>query len=144
MQKNIFILNGANDVNPYQDRAHFDPVAVSNLDSLINDYYNLICVTCIENVDSQTAEKILYHIDTKLRPGGEALIVITDRRKLCQLFLDNTIDESEFLQNLATCKNEISIDRIVNSLQNFEVINIAKSNSKQTIHLGKKAHANQM
>lgn len=140
MSKNIFILNSANDINPYREQANFDPVSISNLESLTNDYYNLICVACMEQVSEEDAKKILQTIVSKLRPGGEVLIVMNDIRKQCQLFVDNTIEESQIVSVFINRKNTISSDQIIENLlaSSFEIINIAKSAGKQTIHMGKK------
>ena len=145
MSKNIFILNDPNDINPYREQANFDSVAISNLDSLINNYYNVICVTCIEKLTEENAIKVINTIDNKLRPGGEALVVMVDKSKICQLFLDKTIDEQTLIESLSGIKNNISSDKIIDLLgKNFDVVNIAKSNGSQTIHLGKKNHENQV
>jgi len=140
MSKNIFILSDPNDINPYKEQAHFDPVSVSNLGSLTNDYYNIICVTCMERVVEEDAKKVLQAIVSKLRPGGEVLIVMNDIRKQCQLFIDNTIEESQIVSIFTNRKNTISSDQIIENLlaSSFEIINIAKSEGKQTIHMGKK------
>lgn len=139
MSKNIFVLNGPNDINPFGNRASFDPVAVSNLESIVNNYCNLICVTCLEDVDESTKDRILSCVHSKLRPGGEALIVITDKQNLCRLYVDQVITDTEFMSQILYSKYPISETEIINKMSDtFQLINMARSDGKITIHLGKK------
>tara|TARA_Y100000385_G_scaffold287100_1_gene350534 strand:+ start:446 stop:868 length:423 start_codon:yes stop_codon:yes gene_type:complete len=139
MSKNIFILNSPNDVNPFKDQATFDPVSISNLDQLTNNYYNIICVTCIEDVDLENRDKIFQSIITKLRPSGEAIIIINDKKNLCRLYLDNVIDDNMFVSQIAQSRYAINEKNILDSLQDhFNVIHINKNNGKIVLHLGKK------
>jgi len=139
MSKNIFILNSPNDVNPFKDQVTFDPVSISNLDQLTNNYYNIICVTCIEDVDLENRDKIFQSIITKLRPSGEAIIIINDKKNLCRLYLDNVIDDNMFVSQIAQSRYAINEKNILDSLQDhFNVIHINKNNGKIVLHLGKK------
>jgi len=139
MSKNIFILNSPNDVNPFKDQVTFDPVSISNLDQLTNNYYNIICVTCIEDVDLENRDKIFQSIITKLRPSGEAIIIINDKKNLCRLYLDNVIDDNMFVSQIAQSRYAINEKNILDSLQDhFNVIHINKNNGKIILHLGKK------
>ena len=138
MSKNVFILNNPNDVNPFKQQANFDPVSVSNLDQLTNNYCNVICVTCLEEVDLETRENIFKTLIHKTRPGGEILIVVNDKKNLCRLYLDNVIDDAAFIGNISQSQYPISETDILNKLQpNFGVININKNNGKIIFHLGK-------
>ena len=139
MSKNIFILNSPNDINPFKDQVTFDPVSISNLDQLTNNYCNIICVTCIEDVDLENRDKIFQSIITKLRPSGEAIIIINDKKNLCRLYLDNVIDDNTFISQITQSRYAINEKNILDSLQDhFNVININKNNGKIVLHLGKK------
>lgn len=138
MSKNVFILNNPNDVNPFKEQANFDPVSVSNLEQLTNNYCNVICVTCLEEVDLGTRENIFKTLINKTRPSGEVLIIINDKKNLCRLYLDSVIDDTTFISNISQSRYPISETDILNQLQpNFSVINVNKNNGKIIFHLGK-------
>lgn len=139
MSKNIFILNNPNDVNPFKEQANFTPVAISNLDQLVNNYNNVICVTCLEDVEDSIRNKVFETLINKLRPNGEALIIINDKKNLCRLYLDNAIDDKTFISQIHQSKYPLSEQDILNSLKSyFNIININKNNGKIILHLGKK------
>ena len=90
-------------------------------------------------MDLANRDKIFQSIITKLRPSGEAIIIINDKKNLCRLYLDNVIDDDMFVGQIAQSRYVINEKNILDSLQDhFNVININKNNGKIVLHLGKK------
>jgi 2-polyprenyl-3-methyl-5-hydroxy-6-metoxy-1,4-benzoquinol methylase len=127
MNKNIFLVASPNEINPYKNALNFDTVNIAQLDTLINSFHGVIYVGCLENIPTTEHETLVTQLINKLRPGGELILSITNRKAICQLYLDNTIGDNDFHTKISLNQYPVSTTGLSSLVQKFNNAVISKN-----------------
>lgn len=87
-------------------------VNIHNLDNIVNFSVDTLTCSILNSVPENSVGKIIFELLQKIRIGGVIIIKIRDFVKICELYYNEELGDSELLQYLQNTHSVISWDGI--------------------------------
>lgn len=111
MNRNINLIFPNSNNKPIEG---FTDISVDNLNEIFDMSVNSIYCSITSFINNDSVIKFLDLIFQKLIPGGQLFLVVYDLRKICRLFVDNSLDIKSFFDILKNINNTLDIDTVIN------------------------------
>lgn len=118
MKRNIHIINQFNQ----QSFPDSSPVALENLNSVVNYSIDNIICPVMEYVTDNEFESVMSSMISKIRDNGSITLVFHDMNTLFNEYLCQKIKSTEIFGALNHKKNILSKDKIINVLSKYGLI----------------------
>ena len=91
-----------------------------------NECTSIVANDILDLFSIDNIPKVLEHLTTKMRMGGDLVIGGTDVRLFCKYVTNDQVDELSAAQLIGTCESMTTFDQISNTLQSLG-LNIVSS-----------------
>lgn len=91
---------------------NYDSVNVSQINNLVDCSVDMVLYYSIGYMEKSEAKNIFSLLTNKLRPGGSIIVKFSNLELLCQNYLQKKISNNDFLEQIKTLTNCISVDEI--------------------------------
>jgi hypothetical protein len=113
-----------------------------DIDKIVDCSVDTIFCASLEYLQNDHIYPILTKILNKLRPQATALIKFTNYKEQCRYYIAGTITDQDFFNSLKNKQTMISLDSINNmlsSLSNYNIINMEQNNETVILTIKREA-----
>lgn len=119
----------------------FTEVPLTDVDSIVNYSVDMMYCSALNKVDKSKINQYMDAICNKIRYGGQVVLVISDIKKLCNLYLSKSIDDGEFFEAVADSHQLLTEHQIVHTMtsKSFELLSVEKNKTDIAMSFGRKS-----
>jgi hypothetical protein len=118
---NLYSLKNKKDINGFIN------VEINNLENIINYSVDHIFCGCLNYIEADLIDKIIFSIIEKVRPKGYFTLSFVDMKKICRAYHNNAVSDSDLLKTIKDHKSILSYDKIKDLASGIEQINIVQT-----------------
>jgi hypothetical protein len=120
----------------FQNINGFENIDINNLNSLINYSVNTILLDNLNLLETDNFQEVIGSIFNKVAVGGQMVIRFIDAKLLAKKYVENLIDDKDFIVYISAIKSILTVENICSYLDaNFVVDGIDQSDFNTMIKI---------
>jgi hypothetical protein len=106
----------------------FENLELNNIASIYSCSIDIIYCGIINLLDNQQLYPVLENLIDKIKPNGQLVLMVHDVKRLCKLYIDSHISESDFFHMIRSTNNSATIDDILKFLETkyFDIVDLKR------------------
>lgn len=108
MNRNITLYNE----EPSKKDNFSEYIDIKSIDNIINSSVDNLFCDCLESIEEAKLNSTIQTLTKKIRPNGYLNIKIQDTKKICLDYLQNKIENKEFIELFNNKNSILSLDTI--------------------------------
>jgi len=102
----------------------FSDVQISDLDSIINYSVDVAHCSILNKLEKNKINQYLDQIATKIRYGGQLVLVIHNIRAICSAYTDKLISDQFFFEVIKDVSESLSQEEVILHISNKHGLNL--------------------